>query len=67
VDEDAFALGLTAPGSSREAKAWTVGLNWYLNPYLKYVVNFEQTRFGGSDPAARGTEHALAFRAQVNF
>jgi phosphate-selective porin OprO/OprP len=67
VDEDAITLGLAAADSSHEAKAWTVGLNWYLNPNLKYVVNFERTQFDGNDAAARHAENALAFRAQVYF
>ena len=67
MDEDAIALGLASAGSSREARAWTVGLNWYLNPNLKYVVNFERTVFDGDAAAARHAENALAFRAQVNF
>jgi phosphate-selective porin OprO/OprP len=67
VDDEAISLGLAAAGSSREARAWTVGLNWYLNPTLKYVVNFQRTEFDGNVPAARHAENALAFRAQVNF
>src|SRR5688572_18863996 len=30
VDQQAIALGFAAPGSSRQADAWTLGLNWYL-------------------------------------
>jgi phosphate-selective porin OprO/OprP len=67
ADEETISLGLASPGSSRQAKAWTVGLNWYLNPVLKYVVNFERTEFDGNDALARHAENAIAFRAQVNF
>jgi phosphate-selective porin OprO/OprP len=67
ADEEAVTLGLASPGSSPEAKAWTIGLNWYLNPVLKYVVNFERTEFDDNDAMARHAENALAFRAQVNF
>jgi phosphate-selective porin OprO and OprP len=67
VDEEASTLGLATAGSSREAKAWTLGLNWYLNPNFKYVANFERTEFDGNDAEARHAENALAFRAQVNF
>jgi len=67
VDEDAIALGLASAGSSRQARAWTLGLNWYLTPNLKYVVNFERTAFGEDDPVARPPENALAVRAQVSF
>ena len=54
-------------GSSREAKAWTLGLNWYLNPNFRYVVNFERIDFDADDLAARQAENAIAFRAQVSF
>jgi phosphate-selective porin OprO/OprP len=67
VDEEAITLGLADAGSSPEANAWTLGLNWYLNPNLKYVVNFERTTFDGNDTAPRHPENAIAFRAQVNF
>ncbi|MEO8444487.1 MAG: porin, partial [Gammaproteobacteria bacterium] len=67
ADEEAITLGLASAGSSRAARAWTAGLNWYLNPNLKYVVNFERTTFDGNDAAARQAENALAFRAQVSF
>jgi phosphate-selective porin OprO/OprP len=67
LDDEAVALGLASLGTSREAKAWTVGVNWYLNPHLKYVVNFERIEFDGNAVAARRPENALAFRAQVNF
>jgi phosphate-selective porin OprO and OprP len=67
VDDEAITLGLATARSSREAKAWTLGLNWYLNPNFKYGVNFERTEFDGNDAGARHAENALAFRAQVNF
>ena len=54
-------------GSSREAKAWTLGLNWYLNPNFRYLVNFERIDFDADDLAARQAENAIAFRAQVSF
>jgi len=67
IDEDAIALGLASPGSNRKARAWTLGMNWYLNPNLKYVVNFERTTFDENDPAPRQPEIALVVRAQVSF
>lgn len=66
VDRLAFDAGLAAPGSSRKAEAWTVGLNWYLNRYLLYKLNFERTVFD-DDKGARPAENVLAFRSQINF
>src|SRR5690606_17048550 len=62
LSEDAIALGLAAPGASRMAEACTVGVNWYLNPFFKYVFNFERTVFVDVVAGARPTENALVFR-----
>ena len=67
ADEEVITLGLATEGSSREAKAWTLGFNWYLNPNFRYLVNFERIDFDAGDIAARQAENAIAFRAQVSF
>lgn len=33
------------PGSSTKATAWGVGLNWYLNDYLRIGINYLHTHF----------------------
>lgn len=65
----AFDLGFAdAAKSARRASAWGVDLNWYLNRNVKYVLNFEQTRFdGGAATGDRETENLLFFRAQIAF
>ncbi|HKE87059.1 MAG TPA: porin [Vicinamibacterales bacterium] len=67
VDQAAISLGLATPGSSRRANAFTVGVNWFLNPFVKYALNFERTVFDGDPHGLRPPEHALAFEAQVSF
>jgi phosphate-selective porin OprO/OprP len=67
VDDRAFTLNLAAPGSSRKAEAWTLGLNWYLTQNFKYVVDFERTVFDGDADGPRKAENALVFRTQMNF
>jgi phosphate-selective porin OprO and OprP len=67
VDRRAFDLGLPAAGSSRTAKAWTIGLTWYLTQNIKYVTNFERVVFNDDEDGARQPENILAFRAQLYF
>jgi phosphate-selective porin OprO/OprP len=59
VDEEAAAAGV-----SRQADAWTVGLNWYLTQNFRYTFNFERTTF---DRVPRPAEDAFAVRTQVSF
>lgn len=67
VEDDAVSLGFAAAGSSTEAKAWTLGVNWYWNPFVKHVFNFEHTTFDGRAEGARADENAFVFRTQLNF
>ena len=67
VDQAAMDLGFAASGSSREAQAWTVGLNWYPTGNVKYVLNFERTVFDDNRAGARPAENGIAFRTQLNF
>jgi phosphate-selective porin OprO/OprP len=66
VDRDAFAT-FAASGSSREAKQFTLGANWYPNAYIKFYGTFERTTFDGSAPNDRPAEDVIIFRGQVAF
>ena len=57
VDEDAFTQALAAAGASREARSWTLGLNWYPNPWIKWYVTLERTVFEDGVPPARPAEN----------
>jgi phosphate-selective porin OprO/OprP len=74
---DAYA---DATKSARSAQTWTAGVNWYLNPNAKIVLNYEQTKFdggaittgtaaaaNGSNIADRPDEKAILGRFQVAF
>jgi phosphate-selective porin OprO/OprP len=71
VDPDVFDLGFASSAASAErAKAWGIGLNWYLNRWLKMQVNFDRTRFdggGGLDQDDRDTESVVFVRWQVAY
>ena len=68
VDNDTFLL-LDPNKSASQARAWTVGANWYLNNYALIRTDYEQVSFDGG--AAKGgdrpTERVFATRFQLSF
>ncbi|MBF0570482.1 MAG: hypothetical protein HQL12_01290 [Candidatus Omnitrophica bacterium] len=73
LDPKIFTDSFADPNTyiSRE-HAWGAGLNWYLNPNVKLVFDFEQTKFHrGSLPAInngnRKPENVITSRIQVGF
>jgi phosphate-selective porin OprO and OprP len=72
VDGDAFAGGgdsFADPlASAREANAWGVGVNWYLNDTVKWLLDYEHTTFEGGAPVGdREDEDAVQLRLAVGF
>lgn len=70
VDSDVFDLGFADPAVSAEAaKAWAVGLNWYMNRWVKVALDFERTSFdgGGAGGGDRDTESAVFVRWQLSY
>jgi phosphate-selective porin OprO and OprP len=73
IDDDAFAGGAESfadpSASARRARAAGVGINWWLNANVKWVLDYEVTRFDGG--AAGGTnrpdERALTTRFALTF
>jgi phosphate-selective porin OprO/OprP len=57
----------TATSVSAET-SYTLGINWYLNVFSRFVLNYVQTSFTHGHPGGnRPTEHALAARCQVRI
>jgi len=69
IDEQAFTQGFAeASKCARKARAWALGLSWWLNANVRYVVSFERTTFeGGNATGNRRPENVLAARAQLLF
>ena len=65
VDEAAFEDGFAAIGSSRRARATTIGVNWYPTQVVKYYGTYERTTFNG--PTPRAPDHTVLFRVQLAF
>lgn len=69
IDDRAFPVFADPAVSARRAKAWTLGVNWYLTSNLKLVVNYLDTQFDGGAAAGadREDEKAVFSRLQVAF
>ncbi len=72
IDDEHFATFAT-PGSASEAKAWSVGLNWYLNRDFRVDTSFSRTTFNGGGgttgpgPVTAQPENVLFTRVQLAF
>jgi phosphate-selective porin OprO/OprP len=70
VGDDVFTDGFANPDvSASEASAFTVGVNWYVNPVLKVAVDYERTEFDGGGAAGtdRVDESLLLTRFQISY
>lgn len=73
IDDAAFAGGVDSfadpDASARKASGYTLGLNWYLNQNLKWVLDYEHTTFDGGAPDGkdRPDEQALLTRFALGF
>ena len=72
VDQATFPTFANAATSASAARAWSAGLNWYLNRNIRFDVSYSQTTFtGGATQAGavvdRPTEKVLFTRIQLGF
>jgi phosphate-selective porin OprO/OprP len=69
VDQAAFPFYADRNTSAREARAWSAGLNWYLNRDLRVNASFSRTTFEGGAKGAvtKQPENAFFTRLQLAF
>ncbi len=72
VDNKAFPIFANPAVSASDAKAWAVGLNWYLNRDIRINTSFSRTTFGGNINPTQATvtrqpEQVVFTRVQVAF
>jgi phosphate-selective porin OprO/OprP len=72
IDDDAFVAGADSFANpltqARRARAAGIGVNWYLNQNVKWMLDYERTRFdGGAATGDRPDEKALLTRFSLVF
>ena len=71
VDQNAFPTFASYGSSASSARAWSVGLNWYLNQDIRVNTSFSRTTFSGytgASPAVPAQpENVLFTRLQLAF
>lgn len=69
VDDDAFGLYADPGLAATRARAWGLGLNWYLNSNLKLVLNHTRATFDGGAAGGRDREDesTIFSRLQLAF
>ena len=68
IDDATFPTFASAASTPSKAKAWAVGVNWYLARAIKVVVDYEHTTFtGGTVAGDREAENFVVTRVQHSF
>jgi len=68
-DSDSFPVFANPDTSVDRAQGWAAGVNWYLNRYVRVMVNFDHTWFHGGAPDGddRATEDTILTRVQLSY
>lgn len=67
-DDGAFPTFADRARAATDARAWTLGANWYPNRNVRVVLDYEHTAFtGGAAAGDRPAERAIIGRVQLAF
>jgi phosphate-selective porin OprO/OprP len=68
IDDATFPAYASPTSTPSKAKAWAVGLNWYLARAIKLAADYEHTTFtGGTATGDREAENFVVTRVQYAF
>jgi phosphate-selective porin OprO/OprP len=68
IDDATFPTFANPASTPSKAKAWAIGLNWYLARAIKVVADYEHTTFtGGTAAGDREDESFVVSRVQYSF
>lgn len=55
------------PATAGEYSAWTLGANWYVHPYVRFMANYTKSENDNKAVGADVDVETLQFRAQFDF
>lgn len=68
LDDDTFPTFANPASAAESAESFAIGLNWYLNRNLRWMLDYERTRFeGGAASGDREDESVVFNRFQISF
>ena len=68
LDDATFPIFASPATTPSKARAWAVGLNWYLAKAIKVLADYEHTTFtGGTAAGDRAAESFVVTRLQYSF
>ncbi len=69
IDDDVFPFYADPAVAASGLDQYSIGVNWYLNRFLKLVANYENDQFTGGAPGGgnREREHVFLTRLQINY
>ena len=67
IDDAAFPLLADPTRAASQARAWGLGINWYLNQNVKLVVNYDRTTFEGGAVNGADRQRETAIFSRIQF